>query len=110
MAEIIVKHKGAYKMKCLVVDDESIAIKGIFNYIGKLDFLEVTDSCSSALEAADILKTKEVDLMFLDINMPHLSGLEFLESLEKPPLTIITTAYSEYAPLCFTIISAILKY
>ena len=67
MAEIIVKHKGAYKMKCLVVDDESIV-----NYIGKLDFLEVTDSCSSALEAADILKTKEVDLMFLDINMPHL--------------------------------------
>ncbi|MFR2070721.1 MAG: LytR/AlgR family response regulator transcription factor [Bacteroides nordii] len=97
MAEIIVKHKGAYKMKCLVVDDESIAIKGIVNYIGKLDFLEVTDSCSSALEAADILKTKEVDLIFLDINMPHLSGLEFLESLEKPPLTIITTAYSEYA-------------
>lgn len=84
-------------MKCLVVDDESIAIKGIINYIGKLDFLEVVDSCSSALEAADILKTTEIDLMFLDINMPHLSGLEFLESLDKPPLTIITTAYSEYA-------------
>lgn len=85
------------KMKCLIVDDESIAIKGIVNYISKLDFLKVTDSCSSALEAADILQKKEIDLMFLDINMPHLSGLEFLESLEKPPLTIITTAYSEYA-------------
>ena len=97
MAEIIMKRKGVYKMKCLVVDDESIAIKGIVNYIGRLDFLEIAGSCSSALEAADILKTKEVDLMFLDINMPHLSGLEFLESLEKPPLTIITTAYSEYA-------------
>lgn len=85
------------KLRCLVVDDESVAIKGIENYIGKLDFLEVADSCSSALEAAEILKMKEIDLMFLDINMPYLSGLEFLESLEKPPLTIITTAYSEYA-------------
>lgn len=97
MEEIISKNTEFYKMKCLVVDDESIAIKGIVNYTGKLDFLEVADSCSSALEAAEILKKKEIDLMFLDINMPHLSGLEFLESLEKPPLTIITTAYSEYA-------------
>ena len=91
MAEVVLKHKGSYKMKCLVVDDESIAIRGIVNYISKLDFLEVAGSCSSALEAADILKTTEIDLMFLDINMPHLSGLELLESLEKPPLTIITT-------------------
>lgn len=97
MAELISKHIAPSKLRCLVVDDESIAIKGIENYISKLDFLEVSDSCSSALEAAEILKKKEIDLMFLDINMPHLSGLEFLESLEKPPLTIITTAYSEYA-------------
>ena len=94
MTEIVLKHKGSYKMKCLVVDDESIAIRGIVNYISKLDFLEVAGSCSSALEAADILKTTEIDLMFLYINMPHLSGLELLESLEKSPLTIITTAYS----------------
>ena len=86
-----------YRMKCLVVDDESIAVKGIANYIGKLDFLEVAASCSSASEAAEILRNKEIDLMFLDINMPRLSGLDFLESLDKPPLTIITTAYSEYA-------------
>ncbi|BES60924.1 LytR/AlgR family response regulator transcription factor [Dysgonomonas capnocytophagoides] len=97
MAELISKHIIPSKLKCLVVDDESIAIRGIANYISKLDFLEVAGSCSSALEAAEILKKKEIDLMFLDINMPHLSGLEFLESLEKPPLTIITTAYSEYA-------------
>lgn len=98
MEEIITKQivEGC-KMKCLVVDDESLAIKGITNYINKLDFLETEDSCSSAIEAADILKKKEIDLMFLDINMPHLSGLDFLESLENPPLTIITTAYSEYA-------------
>lgn len=84
-------------MRCLVVDDESLAIKGIANYINRLDFLEMVAFCSSAIEAADILKRQEIDLMFLDINMPHLSGLDFLESLEKPPLTIITTAYSEYA-------------
>lgn len=97
MAELISKHTALYKMKCLVVDDESIAIRGIINYINKLDYLEVIAFCSSALEASEILKKEEIDLMFLDINMPHLSGLEFLESLEKPPLTIITTAYSEYA-------------
>lgn len=97
MAELISKHIIPNKLRCLVVDDESLAIKGINNYIDKLDFLEVADSCSSSLEAAEILKTREIDLMFLDINMPYLSGLEFLESLEKAPLTIITTAYSEYA-------------
>lgn len=85
------------KLRCLIVDDESLAIKGISNYIDKLDFLEVEAFCSSAIEAADILKKREIDLMFLDINMPHLSGLDFLESLDNPPLTIITTAYSEYA-------------
>lgn len=85
------------RIRCLVVDDESLAIKGMTHYIRKLDFLEVKASCSSAIEAADILKKKEIDLMFLDINMPHLSGLDFLESLDNPPLTIITTAYSEYA-------------
>lgn len=97
MGDFISKQTGPYKMKCLVVDDESIAIKGIINYVGKFDFLEIAATCSSALEAADILKHKDIDLMFLDINMPHLSGLEFLETLDKPPLTIITTAYSEYA-------------
>lgn len=97
MAELVSKQSAPSTIKCLVVDDESIAIKGIVNYIEKLDFLEVTACCSSALEAAEILKKMEVDLMFLDINMPHLSGMEFLETLDKPPLTIITTAYSEYA-------------
>lgn len=97
MAELISKQITPSKIKCLIVDDESIAIKGIINYMDKLDFLEATASCSSALEAAEILKKSEIELMFLDINMPHLSGLEFLEALENPPLTIITTAYSEYA-------------
>lgn len=98
MEEIISKQKiEGSKMRCLIVDDESLAIQGIANYIGKLDFMEISASCSSAIEAGAVLKKKEIDLMFLDINMPHLSGLDFLEALENPPLTIFTTAYSEYA-------------
>lgn len=91
------KQKEEHPIRCLVVDDESVAIKGIVNYIHKIDFLEVTDTCTSALRAATILKNKQIDLLFLDINMPLLSGLDFLESLDHAPLTIITTAYSEYA-------------
>lgn len=97
MAEIIIKQSENHPLRCLVVDDEPVAVKGIVYYIGKLDFLEVSDTCSSAMKAAEILKNKEIDLLFLDINMPYLSGLEFLESLDKAPLTILTTAYSEYA-------------
>jgi DNA-binding LytR/AlgR family response regulator len=85
------------KLRCLIVDDEHIAIKGIVNYIEKLEFLTVMATASSAIEAAEKLKKEDIDLMFLDINMPDLSGLEFLETLEKAPMTIITTAYSEYA-------------
>lgn len=84
-------------LKCLIVDDESIAREGIAQYIEKLDFLQLSHSCSSAMEAADILKRENIDLMFLDIQMPYLSGLDFLEALQNPPLTIFTTAYSEYA-------------
>lgn len=84
-------------LRCLITDDEPIAIRGIINYINQLDFLTVTATCPSAPEAAKILKNEDIDLMFLDINMPHLSGLEFLESLETAPMTIFTTAYSEYA-------------
>ena len=97
MVNLVSKKVDECALRCLVVDDESVAIKGIVNYILRIDFLEVVDTCKSALQAATVLKNKEIDLMFLDINMPHLSGLEFLESLDKAPLTIITTAYSEYA-------------
>lgn len=85
------------KLKCLIVDDEEIAIEGIIGYVEKLNRLEVSATCSCALEAIEVLKKQEIDLMLLDINMPDLSGLEFLETLEMPPLTIFTTAYSEYA-------------
>lgn len=89
--------KMKYKLKCLVVDDEPIAIEGIADFIDKVEFLELVGKSYSAMEAASFIKDYDVDMLFLDINMPYLSGLEFLETLKQPPLTIITTAYSEYA-------------
>lgn len=97
MAGALLKQKSSQSLKCLIVDDEPIAIKGVVNFINQLDFLEVADTCTSAMKATEILKSKDIDLMFLDINMPMLSGLEFLESLDKSPLTILTTAYSAHA-------------
>lgn len=97
MADVLTQKQDFQPLKCLIVDDEQVAVRGMVKYVQKLDFLEIADTCSSAMEAAEILKKKEIDLMFLDINMPLLSGLEFLESLAKMPLTILTTAYSEYA-------------
>lgn len=84
-------------LKCLIVDDEDVAIDGIIDYMENLSFLNLAGRCSSAKEAIKALKEQDIDLMFLDINMPRLSGLELLESLENPPLVILTTAYSEYA-------------
>lgn len=97
MGEIVSKQTSNPLLRCLIVDDEPIAIKGVVNFINQLDFLEVADTCTSAMKATEILKAKDIDLMFLDINMPMLSGLEFLQSLDKSPLTILTTAYSEHA-------------
>ena len=82
---------------CLVIDDEPLARHSIIDFIEKIDFLEVIGSCASALEASEYVQKGLVDLLFLDINMPYLSGLEFLDSLERPPMVIFTTAYSEHA-------------
>lgn len=97
MSDIISKQIQTPKMKCLIVDDEENAIDGIRDYLHDMNNFQIVDTCFSALEAMDVLKEKEIDLMFLDINMPRLNGLGFLELLENPPLTILTTAYSEYA-------------
>lgn len=85
------------KLKCLVVDDERLAIELLENYIQKIPFLALVASCTSALEAMPILHTEAIDIMFLDIEMPNLTGIDFLRSLPSPPNTILTTAYSEYA-------------
>ncbi|SIS33243.1 two component transcriptional regulator, LytTR family [Chryseobacterium joostei] len=85
------------KMKCLIVDDEPLARFHLKELADQIDFLSVEGVCATALEADTKVKESEIDLLFLDINMPYLSGLEFLEQLENPPLCILTTAYSEYA-------------
>lgn len=92
-------HNPTYEapLQCLVIDDEPVAREGIMDFCSKLDFLQVAGTCANAMEAANYLQQGNIDLLFLDINMPYLSGLEFLESLEHPPLTILTTAYSEHA-------------
>jgi two-component system LytT family response regulator len=85
------------KIKCLAIDDEPLALKQISSYIDKTPFLEPIALCQSALEAMEFLSTHEIDLMFVDINMPDINGMDFVKSLDKKPLIIFTTAYSEYA-------------
>lgn len=85
------------KYTCLIVEDELPAQKILHNFIGKLNTLEVIGTCKNALEASDFLINLEVDILFLDINLPGFSGIDFLKSLSKPPKVIFTTAYAEYA-------------
>ncbi|RMF30827.1 MAG: DNA-binding response regulator [Bacteroidetes bacterium] len=84
-------------LHCLVVDDEPVARKGLAAYVEQVPFLKLVASCKSALEAAQILHEQPVDLLFLDIQMPDLTGIEFVRTLDKPPAVIFTTAYREYA-------------
>lgn len=84
-------------VRCLIVDDEPLAVRLIEKHIAQIDFLEVVATCNSAIKAFEILNTKEVDLLFLDIKMPHLTGIDFLKSLKNPPKTIFTTAYRDFA-------------
>jgi DNA-binding LytR/AlgR family response regulator len=84
-------------INCLVVDDEPIAREGIMEYIRQIEYLNPVAQCKSAVEAAGLLQKNKIDLIFLDIQMPKLTGIEFLKALADPPLVIFTTAYSEYA-------------
>lgn len=85
------------KTQCIIIDDEPLAIKVINSHVAKFDFIEVVAECKNAMQAIEILKNQNINLMFLDINMPKITGLEFLKSLPHPPYVIITTAYREYA-------------
>ena len=85
------------KIKCIAIDDEPLALEQIGSYVQKTPFLELIATCKNAYEALDVLKEKEVDLMFIDIDMPDISGLDLVKSLVKKPQIIFTTAYSEYA-------------
>ncbi|WP_047448115.1 LytR/AlgR family response regulator transcription factor [Alistipes sp. ZOR0009] len=84
-------------IRCLIVDDEPLAQRVVEKYIEQIPALNLAAKCSNALEAIDPLAKESIDIIFLDINMPSLSGVEFLRSLKNPPLVIITTAYPEYA-------------
>jgi two-component system LytT family response regulator len=85
------------KIRCLLVDDEPLAIQLLQRHIAQLDFCEVTGTCNNAIKALEILNQQDIDLLFLDIKMPQISGLDLLKALRRPPKTILTTAYREYA-------------
>lgn len=84
-------------MRYLIIDDEHIAHKIIMEYCEMLPHMKLQKNCYSALEALEYLNSHQVDLIFLDINMPKLKGFEFLKTLSAPPKVIVTTAYSEFA-------------
>ena len=84
-------------IRCIIVDDEPLAVAQLEKYVERVPFLMNVGSCSSAAEAMEILSTGNVDAMFVDINMPDIDGVQFVRSLVNPPLVVFTTAYSEYA-------------
>lgn len=88
-------------IKCIVVDDEVHARKVLEKFISDIPHLELVKSCKNALEAMQVLNEQNIDAMFLDINMPKVTGLNFLENLRHPPAVVITTAYREYAVEAF---------
>lgn len=85
------------KIQCLIVDDEPLAQKVIEKYLSDLPNYELIAKCSSAMDAMQVLNKTTIDIMFLDINMPKISGISFLKTLKNPPKVIMTTAYREYA-------------
>jgi len=82
---------------CIIVDDETLAQELIEAHLAKIPNVNIVARCHTAMEAMSILNNTPIDIMFLDIEMPDITGIEFLKFLDKPPLTILTTAYSEYA-------------
>jgi two-component system LytT family response regulator len=84
-------------IRCIAIDDEPLAVKKIAGYIQKVPFLELVAECRSASEAMSIMDTTDIQLLFIDINMPDISGMEFVKSLTNKPYVVFTTAYSEYA-------------
>lgn len=81
----------------MAIDDEPLALQQIAGYIRQVSFLKLEAQCSNAFDALRVLESQQIDLMFVDINMPDLNGMEFVKSLEIKPLVIFTTAYSEFA-------------
>ncbi|MDP9076573.1 MAG: LytTR family DNA-binding domain-containing protein [Bacteroidota bacterium] len=85
------------KINCVVADDEALARYVIINHLGMLENMSILATCSTGLQVYDTIKGSNVDLLFLDIQMPKLTGIELLRTIKNPPAVIITTAYPEYA-------------
>lgn len=85
------------RITCVITDDEPFARKGLQGYIEKIDFLDLKGTCEDALQLSNLLQQQTVDLLFLDIQMPHITGVEFLKAFRNPPKVIFTTAYEQYA-------------
>ncbi|MGQ7869918.1 LytR/AlgR family response regulator transcription factor [Sunxiuqinia sp. sy24] len=84
-------------MRCIIIDDEPLAQQIIEDYVNMIPFLQLEKKCNSVFEALEILQKTKIDLIFLDIHLPNVSGIEFISSLENRPMFIFTTAYSEHA-------------
>jgi DNA-binding LytR/AlgR family response regulator len=85
------------KIRCIAIDDEPLAVKKIASYIQQTPFLELVAECRSAMEAMNIMNQHDIQLLFIDINMPDISGMDFVKSLTTKPFIVFTTAYSEFA-------------
>ena len=85
------------KYNCIIVEDEPIASEILRDYIAQVPFLQLTDICHDAIYALEVLQREKIDVIFLDIHLPKLKGLDLVRSLKKPPQIIITSAYPEYA-------------
>lgn len=84
-------------MKCVIIDDEPLAVDLLVEFVGRVDSLELVTTFTNAIDAISIINQSDIDLIFLDIEMPHFSGIDFINAIEKKPLIIFTTAYSNYA-------------
>lgn len=85
------------KIRCIAIDDEPLALNKIKKSIGKIPYMELTGAFLNTSDAQEVLDSNEVDVIFIDINMPDINGLKFIQSLSKPPMVVFVTAYSEYA-------------
>lgn len=85
------------KFNCLIVEDEPLAAEVLEDYISQVPFLHLTAKCNDAIYALEMLQKEKIDLIFLDIHLPKLKGLDFIKTLNEPPKIIITSAYQEYA-------------
>lgn len=85
------------KIRTLIIDDEPIALEKLRSYVAKVPYLELVGACPSGVDAMDILATTDVDVVFTDINMPDLNGMDFVQSLSRLPMVVFITAYAQYA-------------